>query len=345
MAALAEPSLGFAAPPGIRRPSSQGERHRHRHGDPRRQLIVLSRANRQTRARIAVTALTLAVVVSGCAGTGSAKTTSGDGKDSAAATDLTAKLPQAIQDSGTIKVASNVEYPPFEYYDEDNSTIIGLDKDIADALSAKLGVTLEFNNMGFDAIIPALEAKRFDMAMSAMTDNEERRLKVDFVDYFSSGAGFLVPKGNPDGVVALEDICGLSVAVDKGTTNVADAQAQSEKCVADGQKAPSVEIYPGTSKIVLALENGRADLAMIDTSSAAYIAEQSGDKFEVPGAPYNPRHYGIVLPKGSGQLAEALQAALEEMLADGSYLEILQKWGQESGAVDEITINDGEGLS
>ena len=308
---------------------------------------MLSRANRQIQARIAVTALTLAVVVSGCAGTGSAKTTGGgDGEGGAqAATDLTAKLPQAIQDKGTIKVASNVEYPPFEYYDEDNTTIIGLDKDIADELAEKLGVTLEFNNMGFDAIIPALEAKRFDMAMSAMTDNEERRLKVDFVDYFSSGAGFLVPKGNPDGVVALEDICGLSVAVDKGTTNVADAQAQSEKCVADGQKAPSVEIYPGTSKIVLALENGRADLAMIDTSSAAYIAEQSGDKFEVPGAPYNPRHYGIVLPKGSGQLAEALQAALEEMLADGSYLEILQKWGQESGAVDEITINDGEGLS
>jgi polar amino acid transport system substrate-binding protein len=306
---------------------------------------VLSRTNRATRARAAVTAITLALALSACAGTGSAKTPSGDSADEHASTDLTALLPQGMQDSGTIKVASNVEYPPFEYYDEDNTTIIGLDKDIADELAEKLGVTLEFNNMGFDAIIPALESKRFDMAMSAMTDNEERRAKVDFVDYFSSGAGFLVPKGNPDGVTELADICGLTVAVDKGTTNVVDAQTQSEKCVAAGEEAPSVEIYPGTSKIVLALENGRADLAMIDTSSAAYTAEQSGDKFEVPGAPYDPRHYGIVLPKGSDELAEALQAALEEMLADGSYHEILEKWGQEAGAVDEITINDGAGLS
>ena len=106
-------------------------------------------------------------------------------------------LPASIREAGKINVASNVEYPPFEYYDADNTTIIGLDKDFADAIGQKLGVTLEFSNMGFDAIIPALAANRFDMAMSAMTDTEERRQKVDFVDYFVSGGGFLVKAGNP----------------------------------------------------------------------------------------------------------------------------------------------------
>jgi polar amino acid transport system substrate-binding protein len=307
---------------------------------------VLNKVQRTRRAAALTLVTGLAVALTGCAGTGSAKPADNEpAATQETSSKLSEMLPDAIREAGTIKVASNVEYPPFEYYDEDNSTIIGLDKDIADALSAKLGVTLEFNNMGFDAIIPALAAKRFDMAMSAMTDNEERRATVDFVDYFSSGAGFLVPAGNPDGVTEKGDICGLTVAVDKGTTNVADAETQSKLCVDNGEKAASVEIYPGTSKIVLALQNGRADLAMIDTSSAAYIAEQSGGKFEVPAAPYDPRHYGIVLPKGSEQLALALQAALEEMIADGSYQEILAKWGQESGAVDEITINDGEGIS
>ena len=308
---------------------------------------MLDGLNRRKRMPALVAAMAVALTLSGCAGTGTAEP-AGNSKPvntEDASADLAALLPDDIREQGSIKVASNVEYPPFEYYDTDNTTIIGLDKDIADALTAKLGVTLEFNNMGFDAIIPALEAKRFDMAMSAMTDNEERRAKVDFVDYFSSGAGFLVPGGNPDGITGLADICGLTVAVDKGTTNVEDAEAQSQKCVDGGEEAVKVEIYPGTSKIVLALQTGRADLAMIDTSSAAYTAEQSNGKFEVPGAPYDPRHYGIVLPKGSDELAEALQAALEEMLADGSYAEILKKWGQEAGAIDEITINDGEGLS
>lgn len=308
---------------------------------------MLYGANRNKRMRALVAAIAATATLSACAGTGTAKP-SGSGSPVStedASAELTELLPEDIRERGSIKVASNVEYPPFEYYDTDNTTIIGLDKDIADALAAKLGVTLEFNNMGFDAIIPALEAKRFDMAMSAMTDNEERRVKVDFVDYFSSGAGFLVPAGNPDDVTELGDICGLTVAVDKGTTNVEDAETQSQTCVDEGQEAVAVEIYPGTSKIVLALQNGRADVAMIDTSSAAYIAEQSDGKFEVPGAPYDPRHYGIVLPKGSHELAEALQAALEELLADGTYMEILEKWGQEAGAVEEITINDGEGLS
>ena len=294
---------------------------------------------------LAGSVLAIGIALTGCAGTGAAKSTGGGTtKSDTQSTSLTKQLPDDIQKRGSIRVASNVEYPPFEYYDTDNTTIVGLDKDIADELSKRLGVALEFNNMSFDAIIPALEAKRFDMAMSAMTDNEERRQKVDFVDYFQSGGGFLTKAGNPKGVEALGDICGLTVAVDKGTTNVADAEAQSEKCKADGQDPVKVEVFPGTSKIVLALETGRADVAMMDTSAGAYIAQQNKGKFEVAGPPYAPRPYGIVFPKGSEQLATAVQKALESMVADGAYQKILATWGQESGALDTITINEGNGL-
>jgi polar amino acid transport system substrate-binding protein len=71
---------------------------------------------------------------------------------------LNAMLPAKLKEAGTIRVASNVEYPPFEYYDTDNTTIIGLDKDLAEAIGQKLGVKLDFENMSFDAIIPALAA-------------------------------------------------------------------------------------------------------------------------------------------------------------------------------------------
>lgn len=303
--------------------------------------------SRQNRSAPVLSVLGIALAVSltaACAGTGAAPVSNNDpapGTSSQADSGLAAQLPADILARGSIKVASNVEYPPFEYYDTDNTTIIGLDKDLADALGAKLGVKLEFNNMSFDAIIPALAAKRFDMAMSAMTDNEERRKQVDFVDYFVSGGGFLVKSGNPKNVNALSDLCGLAVAIDKGTTEVEDADKATKDCVAAGKAPVKADIYPGTSKIVLALQNGRADVALIDTSAAAYISKQNEGQFEVPGESYAPRPYGIVFPKESTELQQAVKAGLEALIADGTYQKILAKWGQEVGAVKSVTINDG----
>jgi polar amino acid transport system substrate-binding protein len=295
---------------------------------------------------LAGVALACTLALGGCAGTGSSGANSGDdASDVSATTELTSKLPQEIQDRGSIKVASNVEYPPFEYYGEDNTTIIGLDKDLADELSKRLGVKLEFNNMSFDSIIPALKAKRFDMAMSAMTDNEDRRKEVDFVDYFQSGGGFLVKAGNPKGIQTLGDLCGLTAAIDKGTTEIEDADRASKECTDAGKPPVKADVYPGTSKIVLALQNGRADVALIDTSAAAYISKQNEGKFEVPSASYAPRRYGVVLPKGSDKLAAVLQEALQSIVDDGTYTDIVKKWGQDTGAIDKVTVNDGEGLS
>ncbi|MBE0704050.1 MAG: ABC transporter substrate-binding protein [Afipia sp.] len=257
---------------------------------------------------------------------------------------LNAMLPAKLKEAGKIRVASNVEYPPFEYYDTDNTTIIGLDKDLAEAIGQKLGVKLEFENMSFDAIIPALAANRYDMAMSAMTDTEERRKKVDFVDYFTSGGGFLVKHGNPKNIHSLADICGVTAAIDKGTTEIEDAKKASEDCVKAGKPEVNVSVLPGTSKIVLALQSGRVDVAMIDTSAGAYISQQHKGEFEVPDASYAPRPYGLVLPKGSEELAKAMQAAVQALIDEGTYGKILAKWGQEVGAVKEVTINEGAGL-
>jgi polar amino acid transport system substrate-binding protein len=253
-------------------------------------------------------------------------------------------LPANLRDAGTIRVASNVEYPPFEYYDTDNTTIIGLDKDLAEALGQKLGVKLELSNMSFDAIIPALAAKRYDMAMSAMSDTEERRKKVDFVDYFTSGGGFLVKQGNPHKIHNLGDLCGITAAIDKGTTEIEDAKKASEDCVKAGKPEVNAKVLPGTSQIVLALQAGRVEVAMIDTSAGAYISRQHKGEFEVPDASYAPGPFGVVLPKDSHELATAIQGALQALIDEGTYAKILDKWGQKVGALREATINDGKGL-
>jgi len=254
------------------------------------------------------------------------------------ATDPKSLLPADLAAKGTIIVGSNIEYPPFEMYAEDNTTVLGLDRDVADGLEKQLGVTLEFQNAAFDALIPGLVSGRYDMAMSAMTDTEEREKQVDFVDYVKAGGGIMVPADNPHSVATADDLCGLQVAIVKGTTEVDDADYQSKKCVEDGKKELASAIYPGNNQMILALQTGRADVALIDSVSGNQIASESGGKLTML-PPYNESFFGIVFPKGSDQLQKAIQAALQAMAADGSYHAIFEKYGLGDATVQEFTIN------
>ncbi len=256
----------------------------------------------------------------------------------AAAADPKSLLPADLAAKGTIVVGSDIEYPPFEAYAADNKTVVGLDRDVADGLEKELGVKLEFQNAAFDSLIPGLVASRYDMVMSAMTDNKDREKQVDFVDYVKAGGGILLPADNPKGIKTPDDLCGLNIAVDKGTTEVDDATVQSDKCVKDGKKALNTTVYPGNNQMILALQTGRADAAMIDSVSGAQVAKESDGKL-IALPPYNASYFGIVFPKGADQLEKAVQAALQAMKADGSYQKIYEKYGLGDATVEEFTIN------
>ncbi|MCQ9165972.1 ABC transporter substrate-binding protein [Arthrobacter sp. STN4] len=276
----------------------------------------------------------LAVMLAGCGGTSSAE----NAPTSNGAAPLHSMLPKNIQDSGTINIASNVEYPPFETFDTDGKTVIGIDREIADALEKKLGVTIKFNNISFDAIIPGLSSGRYDMAMSAMSDTLEREKQVDFVDYFMAGAGILRTMDNPHKVSTLDDLCGMKVGIVKGTTETEDADAQSKKCQATGKPALDVTIFPGQNQTILAIQTGRVDVVLLDSTSGSSVAKDSGGKLEML-KPYQAGPFGIVFPKGATQLEKAIQQGMTDIHKDGTYKDILKKYGQEQGAVEEFTIN------
>ncbi|MCZ9341639.1 transporter substrate-binding domain-containing protein, partial [Streptomyces sp. TRM76130] len=121
-----------------------------------------------------------------------------DATTSSGSAPLADKLPQAIRDKGVIKVGSDIAYAPVEFKDDSGKTV-GIDPDLAEAMGEQLGVTFEFENATFDTLIGGLAAKRYDIAMSAMTDTKERQegidadtgkkvgTGVDFVDYFTAG--------------------------------------------------------------------------------------------------------------------------------------------------------------
>ena len=138
-------------------------------------------------------------------------------------------------------MAADASYAPNEFFASDGKTIVGMDADLSDAIAAEMGLKAKLVNETFDGIIPGLAAGKYDMGASSFTDTKEREKTVDFVDYFSAGESFFTKASGGAPSSTLADICGKTVAVEKGTTEETDAQAQSKKC---GRQAGEGALVP-----------------------------------------------------------------------------------------------------
>lgn len=241
-------------------------------------------------------------------------------------------VPPAIRSKGTLTVAADASYAPNEFIGPDGHTVVGMDADLAKALGAVMGLKVNIVNATFDSIIPGLNAGKYDMGASSFTDTAARRSVVDFVDYFKAGTSFFTKSSGGTNVTNLASLCGLSVSVESGTTEEADAKAQSVKCTKAGKQAVNVLVYPTQTAANLALSSGRAQVSMADSPVASYQVKQSHGAFKLVGKTYGTAPYGLALPKNSG-FAAAVQAALTVLQKNGTYMKILKKWGVQSGAI------------
>jgi polar amino acid transport system substrate-binding protein len=290
---------------------------------------------------VAVSLLALAGCGSGYSSSGGAGASSSAAQGSAAP--LFDSLPQKYQQSKKIVVGSDIAYAPMEYFDTDGTTVLGLDKDLSDALGRQLGVSFEWNNATFDGLITQLKSHRIDVAISGMSDTPERQKEVDFVDYYQAGAMLLVKKGNPDGLKTIADLCGQTVAVQRGTTQEGYAQAQSKKCEGDGKKAINLLSFDRETEAMLQVKSGRAASGMQDYPVAAYNSRTSGGgkDFEVVGEQIKAGPLGMAVSKDNTGLRDALQKAVQAVIDDGTYEKLLKKYDVPLGAVDKATVNGG----
>jgi polar amino acid transport system substrate-binding protein len=256
---------------------------------------------------------------------------------------LAGLLPQAVRDAGVLKVGSDVAYAPVESFDTDGKTIIGIDPDIAKALEAQLGIKLPLQNATFDGLITSLRSKRIDLIMSAMSDTAERQKSIDFVDYFTAGTSIVVKKGNPEKIQSLDDFCGKTIAIQRGTTQDDVAKAQEAKCKTAG-KPLKVLKFERDTEALLQVKQGRAVADMNDFPVAAYNAKTSGggNDYEVVGEQIEAGPYGIGVRKEDTQMRDALQKALQAIIDNGEYAKILEKWNVKQGAVTTAGINGGK---
>lgn len=253
--------------------------------------------------------------------------------------ELAANLPADIQESGVIRMAINPAYPPFESVAEDGETLVGLDPDLANAVGDILGVEVEFVHTSFDAIIPALEADTVDMAMSSIGDTKEREETVDFATYYWNGTLILVERGNPEGIQA-DQACGVSIGVIRGSLQQSTfLPAQTTVCEEAGLQPPTSQAYQDGPQAQLALTSGRIDGVMLDAPPLLDAAAKNPDAFETVGPLVrNPNPGGVAFPKGS-ELVEPVNAAINVLIQDGTYDEILAKWNLMDIAIESSEIN------
>ena len=168
------------------------------------------------------------------------------------------------------------------------------------AVGALMGLKVDVKNATFDSIIPGLAAGKYDVGASSFTDTKEREKTVDFVTYFTAGESFFTKASGGVAIAGLSELCGHTVAVEKGTTEETDAGTQSKKCTSSGKPAVKVLSFPDQNGANLALSSGRAQLGFADSPVAAYQVKQSGGQFKLVGASIANAPYGLAVAKHSG---------------------------------------------
>ncbi len=215
---------------------------------------------------------------------------------------------------GKLIMATNAAFPPYEYYEGD--TIVGIDAEVAQAIADKLGLELEIQDMEFGSIVTAVQTGKVDMGLAGMTVTEERLQNVDFTTSYATGIqSIIVPEGSE--IVSANDLAGHLIGVQLSTTG--DIYAT------DDFGADSVEQYNKGADAVLALTQGKIDAVIIDNQPALSFVE-ANEGLVILDTEYAVEDYAACVSKDNPELCAAIDAALQELIADGTIQAILDKY-------------------
>ena len=217
-----------------------------------------------------------------------------------------------------LKVGTEAGFAPFEFQDEATKEYTGFDIDLIKAIGKQMGYEVQVQNMGFDGLIPALEANNIDLAISGMTITEERSKKVSFSKpYYKSGLTMVVKSDNTT-IKSFKDLEGKKIAVQLGTTGADEAKKFKDAQVREFNSAPEA---------FLELKAGGVDAVVNDKPvNEYYIAKAGGKDVKIVGKPLTAEDYGIAASGKNKELAAQISKALEELKKNGEYEKIYVKW-------------------
>lgn len=242
-----------------------------------------------------------------------------------------------IAESGVLKVGTIVDYPPNEFKTDDGEPT-GWAVDLVAAIAEELGLEVEWEVLQFDSILPRIEGGTIDVGVGSFGDTLERQETVDFVNYSEAGTLWAAQPGSD---VDPDHACGLTIAVmATGTQHLIELPERDAACREAGEPPIVIEPYTGQPEVTNAVVLGKADAFSADSPVTIDAASRLDGELEVVGELFDTVPYGFPVAKGS-DLSPRLADALQRLIDDGTYLEILERGKSEGGAIETATINAG----
>lgn len=255
------------------------------------------------------------------------------------------ELPDRIKSAGVLTIATNPNYAPITYKDPATNTLTGVDIELGEAIAARLGLKVVWEEIAFAQMLPSLQTERVDMVMAGMGDTKARQEVADFVDYMQSGAQFYVAHARAAEFADVSAICGKKVGASRSTT-WPDAIAAWSKTNCEEKGLDAIEVIgtEGSADARTQMKTGRIDVGVQGSETLPYFKALEPDTYAIVGEPFTTALVGIPFlktPDGTA-LRAAVKGALDAMQADGSYDAILAKYELQGNALRPITENMGQ---
>ena len=268
--------------------------------------------------------LTLAMVLSLAAcGSDTADTTEDTTDDTqtedTAGTEDTGDAAFTTVEEGKLIMSTNAAFPPYESTD-DTGAVVGIDADIAAAIAEKLGLELQIDDMDFDSALLAVQQGKSDIVMAGVSITDDRLLVMDFTDSYATGVQVVIVKEGSD--VTLDNLGEKMIGTQRGTTGYIYASDTPEN---GGYGEDHVVAYDNGITAVQALMNGQVDCVIIDNGPAQEFVD-ANPGLTILETPWVEEEYSIGVNKGNTALLEAVNTALNELIADGTVQSIIDSY-------------------
>ena len=279
-----------------------------------------------TAAAAALCAVSLAACGGSSTATTAAETQTSEAADTTAAEadaaeEETAAEAEETEEGGTLIMATNAEFPPYEYHDSsqtgpDGSDIVGIDAEIAGAIAEKLGKDLVIEDIAFDSLIPELQSGKADFVAAGMTVTEDRLVNVDFSDTYATAVQSIIVTSDSE-IAGPDDLAGKKIGVQQGTTG--------DLYATDDFGDENIDRYPKGVDAVQALVQGQVDAVIIDNEPAkVFVGDNEGLK--LLDTAYAEEEYAIAVKKGNTELLEQINTVIQELKDSGEMDSIIGKY-------------------
>lgn len=232
----------------------------------------------------------------------------------------------AKTESNVLRVGTEATYPPFEFAKENSDQLQGFDIDLMNALAKEMGKKVEWNNMGFDGLIPALQSNQIDVVIAGMNKTPEREKAVLFSMPYSATQTVVIHKKG-DGINSMADLKGKVIAAQIGTTGADDARS------IEGATTKDLNYVP---EILNSLKVGACDAAIIDKPVALYYIKLDGNQYAMFPTGQASDPVAMAFNKDNKALQEEINKALIALDESGKFAEIQQKWFGEAAPVESF---------